>query len=51
VRFPTHAVDNLVAGMVAIVSIRRAVAAPDKFKGTLTAAEVAAAIGRNGRRR
>ncbi len=31
--------------MVAIVSIRRVVAAPDKFKGTLTAAEVAAAIG------
>jgi glycerate kinase len=31
--------------MVAIVSIRRVVAAPDKFKGTLSAAEVAAAIG------
>ena len=31
--------------MVADVSIRRVVAAPDKFKGTLTAAQVAAAIG------
>jgi glycerate 2-kinase len=31
--------------MVAVVPIRRVVAAPDKFKGTLTAAEVAAAIG------
>jgi glycerate kinase len=31
--------------MVATVSIRRVVAAPDKFKGTLSAAEVAAAIG------
>ena len=31
--------------MVATVPIRRVVAAPDKFKGTLTAAEVAAAIG------
>jgi glycerate kinase len=31
--------------MVADVPIRRVVAAPDKFKGTLTAAEVAAAIG------
>lgn len=31
--------------MVAIVPIRRVVAAPDKFKGTLTAAEAAAAIG------
>ena len=55
VPFPTHAVDNQpdqpknVAGMVAVVStrrpIRRVVAAPDKFKGTLSAAEVAAAIG------
>jgi glycerate 2-kinase len=31
--------------MVARVPIRRVVAAPDKFKGTLTAAEVAAAVG------
>ncbi len=31
--------------MVAVVPIRRVVAAPDKFKGTLDAAEVAAAIG------
>jgi glycerate 2-kinase len=31
--------------MVAVVPIRRVVAAPDKFKGTLSAAEVAAAIG------
>jgi glycerate kinase len=31
--------------MVASVSIQRVVAAPDKFKGTLSAAEVAAAIG------
>jgi glycerate kinase len=31
--------------MVAIVPIRRVVAAPDKFKGTVSAAEVAAAIG------
>jgi glycerate kinase len=31
--------------MVAVVPIRRVVAAPDKFKGTLTAADVAAAIG------
>jgi glycerate 2-kinase len=31
--------------MVAVVRIRRVVAAPDKFKGTLSAAEVAAAIG------
>jgi glycerate 2-kinase len=31
--------------MVAVVPIRRVVAAPDKFKGTLTAAEVAAAVG------
>jgi glycerate 2-kinase len=51
VRFPTHAVDNhaerrsAAAGMVAVVPIRRVVAAPDKFKGTLTAAEVAAAVG------
>jgi glycerate kinase len=48
-RFPTHAVDNPLAGMVGRVParrpIRRIVAAPDKFKGTLRAAEVAAAIG------
>ena len=52
-RFPTHAVDNPLAGMVGRVSlrpvsrrpIRRIVAAPDKFKGTLRADEVAAAIG------
>src|SRR6056297_436547 len=31
--------------MVGVVSIRRVVAAPDKFKGSLTAAQVAAAIG------
>jgi glycerate 2-kinase len=31
--------------MVAVVPIRRVVAAPDKFKGTLAAAEVAAAVG------
>ncbi len=31
--------------MVAIVRIRRVIAAPDKFKGTLSAAEVATAIG------
>ena len=31
--------------MVAIVPVRRVVAAPDKFKGTVSAAEVAAAIG------
>ncbi len=31
--------------MVAVVPIRRVVAAPDKFKGTVSAAEVAAAIG------
>ena len=31
--------------MVALVPIRRVVAAPDKFKGTASAAEVAAAIG------
>ena len=60
VRFPTQTVDNQhelpsevvgqgsevgVDDMVAVVPIRRVVAAPDKFKGTLTAAEVAAAIG------
>jgi glycerate 2-kinase len=48
VQFPTQAVDNGCGeafGMVAVVRIRRVVAAPDKFKGTLSAAEVAAAIG------
>ena len=53
VRFPTHAVDNrresvMVAPGRASTDrrpIRRVVAAPDKFKGTLSAAEVAAAIG------
>jgi glycerate kinase len=43
--FPTRTVDNLVAGMVQAMPIRRVVAAPDKFKGTLSAAQVAAAIG------
>ena len=54
VRFPTQSVDNQPridapercrSGMVAVVPVRRVVAAPDKFKGTATAAEVAAAIG------
>ncbi len=46
--FLTRVVDNHGHGQLAIVdsvSIRRVVAAPDKFKGTLTAAEAAAAIG------
>jgi glycerate 2-kinase len=51
VQFPTLAVDNHAGHhgpgtcMVAVVPIRRVVAAPDKFKGTLTAAEAAAAVG------